>query len=148
MLKRIALFLVILSPLLLPPAVEAVMVSQSGTGVAAVPGGTGAAVTLPGGGGGAIQTGTGGGTTGAAGGAPAQSVDTTEASNRRLPSISRQVVNIVFDRMEGGYVYARDGRRFAVSSQTRVIENAHPASNMKVAELIFDGRTLISVTIK
>jgi hypothetical protein len=51
--------------------------------------------------------------------------------------------------MEGGVIYSRDGRTFAVTSTTRVVNNASQhATSMRIAELAFENGRLVTVTIK
>ena len=59
-----------------------------------------------------------------------------------------EVVNVVLDKIEGRTVFAKDGRQFEMTGSTQIIQNVNPASSMRIAELVFEGGALITVTIK
>ncbi len=67
---------------------------------------------------------------------------------RPSPSVQREIVNIVVDRIEDGAMYAKDGRKFEITSSTRVINNTHPVTRMRTAELTFENGTLVAVILK
>ncbi|MFZ2446759.1 MAG: hypothetical protein WAW37_10405 [Syntrophobacteraceae bacterium] len=64
-----------------------------------------------------------------------------------LPA-KKKVINVIIDKMENGYIYTKDGRAYQVGGGVRVIDNSKSASKMKIAELVYQGSTLITVTIK
>ncbi len=59
-----------------------------------------------------------------------------------------EVINIVVDKIEDRAIYSKDGTKYDISSATRVINNSNPGSKMKIAELVFENRNLVAVTIK
>lgn len=61
---------------------------------------------------------------------------------------NQQVLNIILDKIEGGFVYSQDGRRFQMTSTAKVIDNAQGKSKIRIAELIFIQGMLVSVHIK
>ena len=85
-----------------------------------------------------------GGSTSSAGGATsAPGLHTIGAQ-----TIHRSVVNIIVDRIEEGTIYSKDGRTFQVPSFMKVIDNTHPATKMRTAELVFQNGKLVAVSIK
>lgn len=58
------------------------------------------------------------------------------------------VSHIVFDRIEGGTLYSKDGRSISLSSDTRVVDRRSPRARTSTAELVFKGGRLLSVTIR
>ena len=71
-----------------------------------------------------------------------------KASSQPQPSVQREVVNIVVDKIEEGAVYSKDGQKFEITSATRVINNSHPVTKMRTAELVFENGSLVTVTLK
>ena len=63
-------------------------------------------------------------------------------------SVHRKVVNIVVDKIEDGAIYSRDGGKFEITSTTRVINNSHPVTKMRIAELALEDGTLVTVVLK
>ena len=64
------------------------------------------------------------------------------------PSVGREVVNILVDRIEGGTIYSKDGQQFEITSSTKVINNSHNVINLRSAELTFANGILVGVSIK
>ena len=62
--------------------------------------------------------------------------------------MQRKVVNIVVDKIEEGAVYSKDGQKFEITSDTKVIDNSHPVTKMRTAELAFENGDLVTVTLK
>lgn len=67
--------------------------------------------------------------------------------NISKPSVQAEVANIFVDKIDGGAIYAKDGRKFEITG-VKVIDNSHRVTKMRTAELVFvDGR-LVAVTLK
>ncbi|MGO9021322.1 MAG: hypothetical protein ACLQVJ_23535 [Syntrophobacteraceae bacterium] len=64
------------------------------------------------------------------------------------PSVQREVVNIVVDRVEGASIYSKDWRTFKIPSSAKVIDNSHRVTKMRTAELVFENGSLVAVTLK
>jgi hypothetical protein len=84
-----------------------------------------------------------------------QTVQTTPSSPSKplqgavsSPSKARTVVNIVVDRVEGGVIYSNDGRKFEITGFTKVIDNSHRVTKMRIAELAFENDGLVTVILK
>lgn len=60
----------------------------------------------------------------------------------------RTITNIVLDKMENGIIYSKDGRKFIITGSTKIFENINPESKMRLAELVFENGSLVSVNIK
>ncbi len=80
--------------------------------------------------------------------AKASSQTSAKASSQSQPSVHRKVVNVVVDRIEEGAVYSRDGQKFQITSDTKVIDNSNPVTKMRTAELAFENGDLVTVTLK
>jgi hypothetical protein len=92
-----------------------------------------------------------GGATSATGGATSATGGATSAPGLHTigaQTIHRSVVNIIVDRIEEGTIYSKDGRTFQVPSFMKVIDNTHPATKMRTAELVFQNGKLVAVSIK
>ncbi len=76
------------------------------------------------------------------------SVQGTAAKQNTVRSDRREVVNIVIDKMENGYIYAKDGRKFQLNSSTKIISNKGRSNRVRTAELTFQGGYLITAIIK
>jgi len=59
-----------------------------------------------------------------------------------------KVINAFLDRIENGFVYTKDGRKFSIPAGAKIIDNSKPNSKLKSVELIFKGNWLISITIR
>ncbi len=59
----------------------------------------------------------------------------------------REVVNIVIDRIEDGYIYSKTGEAYQIGS-AKVINNSSSQSKIKIAELTFQKGTLVVVVLK
>ncbi len=65
------------------------------------------------------------------------------------PSIHTAVKNIVLHKIEGGYIYSRDGQAFQINPTTKIIDNSDKnSSKMRIAELFFQRGILVAVSIK
>lgn len=64
-----------------------------------------------------------------------------------LPS-GREVVNIVFGKFENGYIYSDTGTAYKIGNNTKILNNTSSNTTMKLAELVFESGTLISITLK
>jgi hypothetical protein len=74
---------------------------------------------------------------------------TKSASNAATQkALQRNVVNIVVDKIEGGTIYSKGGGKFRISGSTKVIDNRHSVTKMRIAELVFEDGTLVAVSIK
>jgi len=62
--------------------------------------------------------------------------------------VHREVVNIVVDKIEGGAMYAKDGKKFEITSATRIVDNNHHRTRMRTAELSFENGDLVTVILK
>jgi len=71
-----------------------------------------------------------------------------QGSNIPTPALQRDVVNIVVDRIEGALIYSKDWRTFEVPSSTKVIDNSHRVTKLRIAELVFENGSLVAVTLK
>ena len=69
-------------------------------------------------------------------------------SSPSSPSVQREVVNIVVDRIEGASIYSKDWRTFKIPSSVKVIDNSHRVTRMRTAELVFENGSLVAVTLK
>ncbi|MFZ0930300.1 MAG: hypothetical protein WAN11_16965 [Syntrophobacteraceae bacterium] len=69
-------------------------------------------------------------------------------SSPSSPSVQREVVNIVVDRVEGASIYSKDWRTFKIPSSAKVIDNSHRVTKMRTAELVFENGSLVAVTLK
>jgi len=60
------------------------------------------------------------------------------------------IANITVDRIEGGVIYSKDGRKFEISGSTRIIDNSrsNSAAVSKIAELHFQNGNLVQVILK
>ncbi len=84
-------------------------------------------------------------------GAPAKAA--AKSSSKAKPNIAaqavqRNVINIVVDRIEGTLIYSKDWRTFEVPSRTKIIDNRHRVTKMRIAELVFENGALVEVTLK
>lgn len=61
--------------------------------------------------------------------------------------VDRVVINVVIDKIEDGRIYTKDGRAIQISG-VKVVDNSTLGSIMKMAELAYEGSTLVSVIIK
>jgi hypothetical protein len=68
--------------------------------------------------------------------------------NIAAPALQRDVVNIVVEKIEGNLIYSKDGQTFEVPSSTKVIDNSHRVTRMRIAELVFENDSLVAVTLK
>ena len=67
-----------------------------------------------------------------------------------------RVISIFLDKIASGYVYALDGSRYALSGDTRIIDNTASNGNApmvvhhgpRTAELFFKGEKLTAIHIK
>ena len=60
-----------------------------------------------------------------------------------------KVINIVVAKIDKNYIYAKDGRKFSISSTTKIIDNtANKKSKIEIAELIFKNNKLIAIILK
>lgn len=59
----------------------------------------------------------------------------------------QDVVNILLDKIEGGFVYSTDGRRFEMTPRTKIMTN-RGGSKVRSAELHFIQGKLVNVYIK
>jgi hypothetical protein len=75
-------------------------------------------------------------------------VATKTRPNIATPAPQRDVVNIVVDRIEGALIYSKDGGTFEVPNSAKVIDNSHPVTKMRIAELVFENGSLVAVNIK
>ncbi len=80
--------------------------------------------------------------------APHKAAPAATSSLSPPSSVPSKVVNIVVDKIEGGAVYSKDGQKFEITSTTRVINNTHPVTKMRTAELAFENGNLVTVTLK
>ena len=64
------------------------------------------------------------------------------------PSVQREVVNIVVDKIEEGAIYANDGAKFEIPGSTRVVDNSRPNDGRRPAELFFENGTLVAVNLR
>lgn len=72
----------------------------------------------------------------------------TGASAYSSSSVERVVVNIVLDRIEDGVIYSKDSQTFQLPGSAKVIDNSHPVTKMRTAELVFENGSLVMVNIK
>jgi|GEM_PF-6811426 len=71
------------------------------------------------------------------------------SETERARDVNVKVVNIKVGRMDEEYIYADDGRKFSISSNTEVIDNTTGKSNkLRTATLIFKNNRLIAVILK
>ena len=70
------------------------------------------------------------------------------ASSRSSHTVRREVANIFVDRIEDGVIYSKDGRKFEITGSTRIIDNSHPVTKMRAAELSFENGKLVAVSLK
>lgn len=63
------------------------------------------------------------------------------------PNSDLEVINIVMDRMEDGYIYSNDGRAYRIGS-AKLLNNASTTSKIKTAELTFQNGTLVVIVFK
>ena len=80
--------------------------------------------------------------------AKASSQSQAKTSSQSSPSVHREVVNIVVDKIEGGAMYAKDGKKFEITSATRIVDNNHHRTRMRTAELSFENGDLVTVILK
>jgi guanyl-specific ribonuclease Sa len=81
---------------------------------------------------------------------PAKTSSQSQAKtpSQSSPSVHREVVNIVVDKIEGGAMYAKDGKKFEITSATRIVDNNHHSTRMRTAELSFENGDLVTVILK
>lgn len=60
----------------------------------------------------------------------------------------QQVVNIVMDKMDNNYIYAKNGKKYPIGAGTKIIRNITAVSDTRIAELVFVNGNLITITIK
>ena len=60
-------------------------------------------------------------------------------SSPSSPSVQREVVNIVVDKIEGASIYSKDVEKFEIPSSAKVIDNSHRETKMRTAELVFEN---------
>ncbi len=77
-------------------------------------------------------------------GAPAQGT----AATRPAVNTGASVINIVVSSIAHDRIQARDGRTFAISDTTRIINNHDQRVKVVTAELFFQDGKLVSITIK
>ncbi len=73
---------------------------------------------------------------------------TTGQILRRPPSVQTKVVNIVVDKIEGGSIYSKDGRKFSITGAAKVIDNRNLKIRKRTAELMFENGSLVTVELK
>ncbi len=78
----------------------------------------------------------------------APAVQNASGSQKALTSMKQEVVNIVIDKIENGYIYAKDGRKFQLNSSTKIISNKGSSRNVRTAELTLQNGYLVTAIIK
>jgi hypothetical protein len=63
-------------------------------------------------------------------------------------AMKTKVISIVLDKIEGSYIYAKDGSKFEMTSSTKIQKDIHPETKIRIAELVFLHDKLAYVTIK
>ncbi|MCE5335303.1 MAG: hypothetical protein LLG06_12040 [Desulfobacteraceae bacterium] len=76
------------------------------------------------------------------------SSDGASKSKNTSSTEKRQVVNIILDKMDSNYIYAKDGKKYQIRSSTKIIRNITAVSNTRIAELVFVSGDLTTITIK
>lgn len=79
------------------------------------------------------------------GGESAESSKVTQPAGVNTSGI--KVIGIFVKSIDDQYIYSEDGKKFPISSQTRIIKNIQK-SNRRIAELVFNGETLVGIVIK
>ncbi len=69
---------------------------------------------------------------------------TQQATER---SHDQEIVNVIIDRMENGYLYSKAGQAYEIG-RAKVINNSSSTSKVKMAELTFRNGTLAVVVLK
>jgi len=72
----------------------------------------------------------------------------TSLNTSSQSSVQREVVNIVVDRIEDGAIYSKEGKKYQITSSTKVVNNSKTGSKVKIAELDFENGNLVAVIIK
>jgi len=71
------------------------------------------------------------------------------SETERAHDVNVKVVNIKVGKMDKEYIYADDGRKFSISSNTEIIDNTTGKSNkIRTATLIFKNNQLIAIILK
>lgn len=83
-------------------------------------------------------------------GSPASAKRDSTKAGAATQQSDRKVLNIVIDKIENGNIYTKEGKVYQMSSGTKTIDNSKTVAGTKqrIAELVYDGGTLVSVTIK
>jgi hypothetical protein len=58
------------------------------------------------------------------------------------------VLNIVIDKMDSSTLYTRDGRKFSITSTTRMINEHNSDGNLRTGQLFFRNGNLVTIVIK
>ena len=70
-------------------------------------------------------------------------------TNQKQKSDNIKSISIIVIKIDKYYIYAKDGRKFPISSTTKIINNsANANSKIRIATLIFKNNKLIAVILK
>ncbi len=77
-----------------------------------------------------------------------QSGNTVKPRGKVHSSIDLRVTNIIIDKIDHNYIYSKDGRSFAISDSTRIINNHDPEVKLQTGELFFQNGKLVAIVIR